>query len=312
MHQQGVFSLFLLQRVFKCLFFSSTKVTASVPSAARGASRPAQAEFGEDGAQNTPVLPSAVGQSERPLHEPHHQLQSQDQPLRVRGRRPPSGLQRDPADQQPVHKRSGRTQTPQTSRLSAPQQPVWRVAEQIQLSSRPGVIRSRDLWRRASSSGGEGFLCDVWWSRFCFLFLCFTSFLSHSQNYIYVFHRRFYPKQFAISIIFFCLTNTKCASKFRLKLAKKVRAAGGIKYNVSWSWCVCSWPWWSAVTEPAVSLESCRRAAADLCRSLRRATGLYRTVRGHGLPVWSTGLSIDTLHFTSFWSGFHSESIHSP
>lgn len=170
-HQQSIFSFSVF--LFKYLFFSSTKVTASVPSAARGASRPAQAECGEDGAQNTPVLPSAVGQSERPLHEPHHQLQSQDQPLRVRGRRPPSGLQRDPAGQQPVHERSGRTQT---SRPSALQQPVWRVAEQIQLSSRPGVIRSRDLWHRASSSGGEGFLCDVWWSRFCFLFL--------PQNYI--------------------------------------------------------------------------------------------------------------------------------
>ncbi|XP_051730184.1 mitogen-activated protein kinase-binding protein 1-like [Ctenopharyngodon idella] len=33
--------------------------------------------------------------------------------------------------------------------------------------------------------------------------------------------------------------------------------------------------------EPAVSLESCRRAAADLCRSLRRATGLYRTLMSH-------------------------------
>ncbi|XP_048063911.1 mitogen-activated protein kinase-binding protein 1-like isoform X1 [Megalobrama amblycephala] len=35
------------------------------------------------------------------------------------------------------------------------------------------------------------------------------------------------------------------------------------------------------VTEPAVSLESCRRAAADLCRSVRRAAGLYRTLMSH-------------------------------
>lgn len=183
MHQQGIF--FLSVFLFLSVCFSSTKVTASVPSAARGASRPAQAEFGEDGAQNAPVLPSAVGQSERPLHEPHHQLQSQDQPLRVRGRRPPSGLRRDPAGQRPVHERPGRTQTPQTSRPSALQQPVWRVAEQIQLSSRPGVVRSRDLWPRASSSGGEGFLCDVWWSRFCFLFL--------SQNYMLLSKTIWYP-----------------------------------------------------------------------------------------------------------------------
>ncbi|ROL50510.1 Mitogen-activated protein kinase-binding protein 1 [Anabarilius grahami] len=35
------------------------------------------------------------------------------------------------------------------------------------------------------------------------------------------------------------------------------------------------------VTEPAVSLESCRRAAADLCRSARTAAGLYRTLMSH-------------------------------
>ncbi|KAK7134125.1 hypothetical protein R3I94_015848 [Phoxinus phoxinus] len=33
--------------------------------------------------------------------------------------------------------------------------------------------------------------------------------------------------------------------------------------------------------EPAVSLESCRRSAVDLCISVRRATGLYRTLMSH-------------------------------